>query len=415
MRMAMFERLKLHVRGLGTHLQDGWRLGKSWHGPAASVGIYFTCNEQSTKDNILFYLHDIYAAIKQHPAVIDCGTIRVSSWTEVDLVKKDSRCDSPRLPKVIMVMPQRISSTIASQQKTLDQIKFLFFRAKMMQLAVVFIADHIEWTKVLQQKLDAIKQSKRTLCAFTFSPHVQRITEYAATPFYWLPFAVDLNRFGMFTDVGYKYDFGFSGDCTPRDHPSRAVVCTHFSDMSQQGIKLTPNLLTPKNQDQMTFGYWKSATYHSMISRTKMWLCTMSFPTRSDTLTGFGEELEAISVRATEKFFPSGVDLISPRYFEVMASGTTLVLCDACTVCSGLFRDGVHVVMFNNYTHLLVRSAYTTTSDENTHEMSSSIKCVVAKFLYFHVVWYCLRSIRLTTTVTMRRSGWQLSMLLLLM
>jgi hypothetical protein len=30
-------------------------------------------------------------------------------------------------------------------------------------------------------------------------------------------------------------------------------------------------------------------------------------------------------------FFPEGVDLVGTRYFEVMASGTTMVLCDRCT------------------------------------------------------------------------------------
>ena len=103
-----------------------------------------------------------------------------------------------------------------------------------------------------------MQASKDVLCAFTWSPHTTRLTQYSGVPFYWLPFAVDMAKFGDLSKYrrnrGYRYDFGFTGSCDPNDYPSRAAVCRKFPEIAQQGIKLTPNLLLRKHQEQMKFG-----------------------------------------------------------------------------------------------------------------------------------------------------------------
>merc|ERR1719296_23009 len=149
------------------------------------------------------------------------------------------------------------------------------------------------------------------------------MTHSTGVPFYRLPFAVvpetfDLRGLNPYPEK-YEYDIGFSGHVVPGLQPGnwRGRVLSELKPAFEKaGIRLWHSVgkMLPLKE------------YRRVMARTKIWLSSLS----------------------------SG-SIVNPRYFEVMASGTTVLLCNRASngEYEGLgFEDGVNSVMFDSLQEL---------------------------------------------------------------
>ena len=169
-------------------------------------------------------------------------------------------------------------------------------------------------------------QETGAVAAFTWLTHYRTFTQQSGVPHFWLPFGVDVElygrRAGRFGPGEQPFDVGFTGASNVKYPLREAVlqlvrsmnVTSYLGTWSQTGLHRSNN------------NSWKAldrARYAEQLSRAKMWVST----------TG-----------------PSNI--VGTRYFEVLASGTTLLLCNrgppGIWVYDGLFEDGKHVVMFDD-------------------------------------------------------------------
>lgn len=124
--------------------------------------------------------------------------------------------------------------------------------------------------------------------------------------FSWFPFAADP---AVFRDYGEEaaYDFGFSGNLHELWIDIRSRVRERLDDNKFEHLRV----FWGEAEDMET-----GETYARQINRSRIWLST-----------------------------PSAVDLVGPRFYEIMACGT-LLFCPRSPVYMDLFEDGVDCVMF---------------------------------------------------------------------
>ena len=172
------------------------------------------------------------------------------------------------------------------------------------------------------------------VAAFTWLTQHREFTALSGVPHHWLPFGVDGARFGRYrgiTDVGSQpFDVGFTGASGSDKYPLRSQVLDAIRSMNVKAYLGTWKQTALNRADNAS---WQAGThdeYARNIARSRMWVST----------TG-----------------PS--QLVGTRYFEVLASGTTLLLCNRPQrgewVYDGLFEDGEHVVMFDDVSDLTVK------------------------------------------------------------
>lgn len=173
---------------------------------------------------------------------------------------------------------------------------------------------------------------------FTWLPtqHVEFST-LSGIPHHRLPFGVDIALYGRHAEErkagginSYEYVIGFTGASSIK-YPLRQSIIrlirslrvkAYLGTWQQTALKTTHN------------NSWKALDregYVRKISLTKMWVST----------TG-----------------PSNI--VGTRYFEVLASGTTMLLCNKAPsgVYDGLFEDGVHAVVFDGMDDLRSKILY---------------------------------------------------------
>jgi len=117
------------------------------------------------------------------------------------------------------------------------------------------------------------------------------------------------------------FDIGFTGSSGPK-YPLRMAITRALRAMP---LRTYFGSWDPHNSANGGNGSWWRLSrkgYVEQLARTKMWVST----------TG-----------------PEGI--VGTRFFEVMASGTTLLLCNRVNTPS-LWEDGVHVVMFDSMAEL---------------------------------------------------------------
>lgn len=159
----------------------------------------------------------------------------------------------------------------------------------------------------LVKKLDWIK-NLNPVAAFSVHHNCEIYEEYTFIPFHKIPFAVNET---IFKDYGQKneYDFGFSGVVRPEQ-------ISNWREKIRESIKSWKNIrtfFTSHQHDNLT-------SYAKRINSTKIWLST-SGP----------------------------ANIIGPRYYEVMASGTTLLICNRMKEeYNDLFEEDTHCVMFDS-------------------------------------------------------------------
>ena len=179
-------------------------------------------------------------------------------------------------------------------------------------------------------------QETGAIAAFTWLTHHRRFTRLSGVPHFWLPFGIDIELYsrqaGRFGPRAQPFDVGFTGASNVK-YPLREAILKLVRSMnvsSYLGTWSQTSLHTSSNRS------WKALNrdeYAEQLSRAKMWVST----------TG-----------------PSNI--VGTRYFEVLASGTTLLLCNRAPpgvwVYDGLFEDGTHVVMFDSINDLRSKIMY---------------------------------------------------------
>lgn len=140
-------------------------------------------------------------------------------------------------------------------------------------------------------------------------------------PHHWLPFAVDARKFGTYAGAAaaqpQPYDVGFTGASGADKYPIRDAILETIKTMSVRSYLGTWWQHTLNRADNRSWKSLSHEAYAQTMARSKMWVST----------TG-----------------PS--DLVGTRYYEVLASGTTMLLCNvppSPSAYDGLFRNGVHV------------------------------------------------------------------------
>ena len=193
----------------------------------------------------------------------------------------------------------------------------------------------------LNKKLDWIK-NVNPIVAFTVHHDYREFGEITGVPFYQIPFAVNPSIFKKYEGQDYDCDFGFSGVVRPEqtnDWRAKIVEKSHSWD----DINFS---FTQHRHDSLE-------SYAKRLNRAKMWLST----------TG-------------------PADLVGTRYYEVMALGTTLLVCNKFDkVYDDILVEGEHCIMFESIKDLENKIRYYL---QNENEMYEIIKCAQKHALAHH-------------------------------
>ena len=199
--------------------------------------------------------------------------------------------------------------------------------------------------------------------AFTWLTRHHEFTARSGVKHHWMPFAADPEIYGQQAGKfdSQEFDVGFSGTLDPVKYPLRSEVVSALQGfVGRFGWKASVGSWSKTN----TMGNWtrfNRQEYARRIAATKIWLST------------------------------TGPDwIVGTRYFEVLATGTTLLMCNRPTqlpvvgpgggpwVYEGLFRDGVHMVTFATMPELEEKLQYYLTHEAErrrivraAHEMAT--------------------------------------------
>lgn len=209
----------------------------------------------------------------------------------------------------------------------------------------------LSWTKTFRTKL---------LCAFSVHHNISIYMENTGVHFARLPFAVDSQLFDLRVlnaQNEYLYDFGFTGIIRPQQANNfRSKIMYQLKvNLERVGIRV------------FHAEWLELEEYRKVMAQTKIWLTTTSI-----------------------------ADIVNPRYFEVMASNTTMLLCDrvASPYSSMGFEDGVNLAMFDNLQEAYDKIIFFT---QNEKERNRIIDRARAHALHHHT--YALRARQWTDIV----------------
>ena len=154
-----------------------------------------------------------------------------------------------------------------------------------------------------------------------------------------MPFAADPALYGQHAGNfnNQTVDVGFTGTSDRVKYPLRTAVLNELIRLGrQEGWNVLVGTWTPASEGPSSGGHWQRlgrAGYVAQIARSKMWVSTT------------GPE-----------------HIVGTRYFEVLASGTTLLLCNrppaGLWVMDGMLVDGEHAVTFGSADELRTKIRY---------------------------------------------------------
>ena len=225
-------------------------------------------------------------------------------------------------PQVVVAGP-RYMSNVAHADETLgfDRSRFAHLPLAVVQNKM-YAATAREIVGDASAKLRWARAAGATV-GFTWLKLADNFTQESGVPHYRLPFGVDAALYGKHAgtlDAGapQPFDVGFTG-ASNHKYPLREAILALVRSMN------VSSYLGTWQQTSMRVGTnnsWKALDrdgYVRQLSLSKMWVST----------TG-----------------PS--DIVGTRYFEVLASGTTLLLCNRNPgAYDELFEDGVHAIVFD--------------------------------------------------------------------
>ena len=164
----------------------------------------------------------------------------------------------------------------------------------------------------LDKKLDWIKNMKPEV-AFCVHHDYEQYSRITGVPFHQIPFAVNPNIFKKYDNQEYDCDFGFSGVIRPEQtNDWRAKIVEKSKEWNDINFSFSQH-----RHDSLE-------SYAKRLNRAKAWLST----------TG-------------------PADLVGTRYYEVMALGTTLLVCNRFDkVYDDIIEEDEHCIMFSSVEEL---------------------------------------------------------------
>lgn len=233
-------------------------------------------------------------------------------------------------PDLIVAGP-RYMANVAHEDETLG---FDRERYAHLPLAVIQNKMYAASTREIVGDADAKLRWARAagaVAGFTWLPtqHTD-FTARSGIPHYRLPFGVDAALYGrhekelLAGTAKQEFDVGFTGASNYK-YPLREAVLKLVSSMSVRSYLGTWQQTGLRRTDNRSWKALERDGYVQQIANTKMWVST----------TG-----------------PSSI--VGTRYFEILASGTTLLLCNKADpgVYDGLLEDGKTAVIFDGMDEL---------------------------------------------------------------
>jgi len=175
----------------------------------------------------------------------------------------------------------------------------------------------------LDEKLQYIKEIKPKF-TLTVQHNYKKYQEITNIPFYQLPFAVNPTIFKRY-NIPYKYDIAFTG-------------IIRKDQTNDWRTKISKNIHLLKKYSVLFSGrcFKTLETYSKALCTSKIWIST----------TG-------------------PADIVGTRYYEVMATGTTLLLCNRFDEAyEGLFIENKHYVAFNSIKEFVKKIDYYLKNEE---------------------------------------------------
>ena len=261
-------------------------------------------------------------------------------------------------PDVAIVGP-RFSINIGSEDETVG-----FDRNRFPSLPLLVIQNKMYtpkgWKEIVGNrtaKLAWVREAGAS-AAFTWLTKHREFSRKSRVPHHWMPFGVDAELFGAaagtFGKRAQPYDVGFTGASGKDKYPERAAlidalrsmnISSYFGEWSQTLL----NRADPRS--------WKAGStfeYAAQLAQARIWLSTLG---------------------------PSNI--VGTRYFEVIASGTTLLMCSAPPrgewIYDGLFEDGVHVVMFDGVDDMKAKVQHYLDNEQDRQEIVRNARDLVQK------------------------------------
>lgn len=252
------------------------------------------------------------------------------------------------------VVGPRYTANIAHDDETLG-----FDRRRYAQLPLVILQNKMYAATTREIVGDAkakLKWAQETgaVAAFTWLTQHREFTKQSGVPHFWMPFGVDVALYGRRAEdeaVNQPYDIGFTGASNGK-YPLREAVLQLIRSMNVSSYLGTWAQTSLHQSHNMSWKALDRTGYAAQLRRAKMWVST----------TG-----------------PSNI--VGTRYFEVLATGTTLLLCNrppkGVWVYDGLFEDGVHTVMFDDMDDLKAKIIfYLKNEDERLRIVSEAARLV---------------------------------------
>eukprot|EP00908_Phaeocystis_cordata_P017075 Transcript_2841.p1 GENE.Transcript_2841~~Transcript_2841.p1 ORF type:complete len:483 (+),score=23.40 Transcript_2841:84-1532(+) len=242
----------------------------------------------------------------------------VSDWASAH---KDRAAD----PQLIVVGP-RFTTNLHTADTALGVSRQRYANVPLVVLQNKMYTSATEFTGNLEAKLEWTR-AVGAAAAFTWLTRHEEFTQRSGVRHYRLPFAADAAMYGKFAGnySSQEWDVGFTGSSSKKYAFRQRVLATLRKMRGIRPFLKSWSQVTASHDDQ-----WNRLSrlgYVKQVASTKIWVST------------------------------TGPDwIVGTRYFEVLMSGTTLLLCNRppanVTTYSGLFEDGVHVVMFDGMADL---------------------------------------------------------------
>ena len=268
------------------------------------------------------YYCDIRNALSEFHEVIPVGRALRLNESDVDLI----------------VVGYKHTAAMGSVEDALGISRRAFSRVPLVVLVnKVYTGFFDECAGQLEAKLRWPKEAGAAV-AFSRNALSDDLSRKYGTVYHWLPFAFDVQKYAPHAGPvdGQPCDVGFKGASAPHKYPLRVKLLAALRDLKHV-MTLLAAWYRPAGKPALmgracfghadagyTYGY---ASYLREVAATKIWIST--------------EGPETI---------PRSQLLVGQRYFEVLASGTTLLLCSRLPEGQyhHLFEDGKHVVMFDS-------------------------------------------------------------------
>lgn len=231
-------------------------------------------------------------------------------------------------PDIAVVGPH-YASNVHRQDATLGFDRSAYPRLPLVVLQNKMYAWESELAGQVAAKLDWAR-AIGAVAAFTFLTRHHEFSNRSGVPHYWMPFGVDTRLYGQhageFGPAAQPFDVGFTG-ASGSKYPMREAILRTITALNVSAYLGTWSQAMLNRADARSWKPLNRKAYAAQLARTKIWVSTT------------GPE-----------------NIVGTRFFEVLASGTTLLLCNrppaevlqsSPWVYDGLFEDGVHAVLFD--------------------------------------------------------------------